>query len=76
MVYACKGGKKKKKKKERKSLCTQLAIILATLINVSYDQIWTKFLNLEQCDSRLQSMWQQWAIRQSCPSQSLASYGM
>lgn len=29
----------KKKKKERKSLCTQLAIILATLINVSYDQI-------------------------------------
>lgn len=30
---------KEEKKGERKSLCTQLAIILATLINVSYDQI-------------------------------------
>lgn len=40
MVYACKGGVKK-------ILCTQLSIILATLINVSYDQIRTKFPNLE-----------------------------
>ena len=36
-----------KEEEKKKSLCTQLAIILAALINVSYDQIRTKFLNLE-----------------------------